>query len=124
MRGIPRNEGIAWREKARKLLGKNFKVLHAYRGREEKETFPDPRGAVIRDKDDIKRAGIIIVNDTYQNASMIGTSMKVFYAYELNKIIIIYGNSHKEDYWLNYHSHIRVNSLEEACQLVRKMFSE
>ena len=31
---------------------------------EKKETFPDPRGAVIRDKDDIKRADIIIVNDT------------------------------------------------------------
>lgn len=124
MRGVPRKEGIAWREKARKLLGKNFKVLHAYRGREKKETFPDPRGAVIRDKDDIKRADIIIVNDTYENVSMIGTSMEVFYAYTLDKIIIIFGNAHKEDYWLNYHSHIRVDSLEKACELIIKMFSE
>lgn len=124
MRGVPRKEGIAWREKARKLLGKKFKVLHAYRGREEKETFPDPRGAVIRDKNDIKRADIVIVNDTYQNVSMIGTSMETFYAHTLDKVVIIFGNAHKEDYWLNYHSHIRVDSLEEACELIIKMFAE
>jgi len=124
MRGIPKKEGIAWREKAKKLLGKKFKVLHAYRGREKKETFPDPRGAVIRDKNDIMKAEIIIVNDTYENVSMIGTSMEVFYAYSLNKVVIIFGNAHKGDYWLDYHSHIRVNSLEEACDLVKKMFSE
>jgi len=108
MRGISRIEGITWREKARKLLGKDFEVLHAYRGREEKETFPDPRGAIIRDKNDIIRSDIVIVNDTIANA----------------KVVILFGHAHDKDYWLNYHSHIRVSLLEEACELVKKMFSE
>jgi len=124
MKGIPRKEARAWREKAEMLLKKEFKLLHAYRGREKKETFPDPKGAVIRDKQDIKRSSIVLVNDTYSDASMIGTSMEVFYAHSLNKVVIIFGNAHNKDYWLNYHSHIRVDSLEQACELVKKMFSE
>jgi len=124
MRGIPRPEGIAWREKARKLLGDGFKVLHAYRGREERETFTDPRGAVIRDKTDIIRADIVIVNDTNPDASMIGTAMEVFFAHSLNKVIILFGEGHVKDYWLNYHSHIRTATLEEACDVVRKLFKE
>ncbi len=124
MRGIERKEGIAWRKEAQVLLGDNFKVLQAYRGREEEETFPDPRAAVIRDKDDIRRSDIVIVNDSYDNASMIGTAMETFYAHSFDKIVIIFGHAHDKDYWLNYHSHIRVDSLKEACKLVKEMFSE
>ncbi len=124
MRGISRPDGIAWREKAKILLGNDFKVLHAYRGREEKETFTDPRGAVIRDKSDIIRADIVIVNDTNPNASMIGTAMEVFFAHTLNKVVILFGDGHINDYWLNYHSHIRATTLEEACDIVKKLFIE
>jgi len=124
MRGVPREEALAWRKKAEKLLSKNFKVLHAYRGREKKETFPDPKGAVIRDKNDIFRSDIILVNDTFPNASMIGTSMEVFYAYSLDKIVILFGEAHKNDYWLNYHSHLRFKTLIEACRFIKKMFVE
>lgn len=124
MKGIPREEAQAWRKKAETLLKKKFKLLHAYRGREEKETFPDPKGAVIRDKQDIERSSILLVNDTYPNASMIGTSMEVFFAHQLNKAVIVFGNAHKNDYWLNYHSHVRVDTLEKACQLIKKLFAE
>lgn len=124
MKGIPRVEGIVWRNKIKKLLEPNFKVLHAYRGREEKETFTDPRGAVIRDKNDIIRSDIIIVNDANPSASMIGTAMEVFMAHSLNKVVIIFGEAHLEDYWLNYHSHIRVKTLEEACDVVNNLFIE
>jgi len=122
MRGIPRSEGLAWRNKIKDILGKNFTVLHAYRGREEKESFTDPRGAVIRDKNDIFRSEIVIVNDTNPNASMIGTAMEVYLAHSLNKIVIIFGQAHVDDYWLNYHSHIRAKDLEEACDIVNKLF--
>lgn len=122
MRGVPRSEGIAWREKAGKLLGNGFLILQAYRGREEKETFPDSRLAVIRDKQDINRADIVIVNDSVPNTSMIGTAMEVFYAHSLNKVVILFGDVHPKDYWLNYHSHARVATLEEACELVKRMF--
>lgn len=124
MRGIPRSEGLEWRNRIKSLLEPDFRVLHAYRGREEKETFPDPRGAVIRDKNDIMRADIVLVNDTNPNASMIGTAMEVFFAHTLNKIVIVFGEGHPNDYWLNYHCHTRVTTLEEACELIKKMFNE
>lgn len=124
MRGIERSKGIAWREEARKKLGKNFSVLHAYRGREEKETFPDPKGAVIRDKQDIERSSIVLVNDSFPNASMIGTAMEVLLAYQQNKVVVVFGEEHIKDYWLNYHSHIRLNTLDEACDLLNKLFIE
>ncbi len=124
MRGIPRHEGIEWREKAVKMLEQDFQVLHAYRGREEKETFPDPRGAIIRDKQDIERSDILIVNDTFENASMIGTAMEVFIAHSKGKVVILFGDAHKADYWLNAHAHMRVSALEEACAIAVELFSQ
>jgi nucleoside 2-deoxyribosyltransferase len=124
MRGVQRSEALAWRNKVKDILGSKFKVLHAYRGREEKETITDPRLAIIRDKNDILRSDIVIVNDTYPNASMIGTAMEVFFAHSLNKTIIVFGEAHLNDYWLDCHSHIRVKSLEEACGIVIKFFSD
>lgn len=124
MHNVPRKTALAWREKAKRMLEKNFNVLHAYRGREKKETMPDPKGFIARDKNDIFRSDILIVNDSYENASMIGTAMEVFFAYSLNKIILVFGNAHLNDKWFSYHSHIRVNTLEEACDLSIKLFKD
>lgn len=124
MRGIPRREGLAWREKARKLLPKHFLTKHAYRGREEKETFSDPKTAVIRDKYDIRHCDLLLVNDTFANASMIGTAMEVLIAYENNIPVILFGNAHNKDYFLNYHSQARFATLEEACAMINRMFAD
>lgn len=124
MRGVSRPEAIAWRKKAEKFLCENFSILHAYRGREEKEAFSDPRAAIIRDKNDILRCDIMLVNDTYENASMIGTAMEIFFAFLHDKPIIVFGNAHPKDYWLNYHIHTRTDTLEEACELINRMFAE
>lgn len=122
MRGVPREVSLGWRDNATQILGQDFKVIHALRGREEKETFADPKTAVIRDLADILKSDIILVDDTIENVSMIGTSMEVFFAFENKKPVIIFGRAHEKDYWLNYHSHLRVNTLEEACDVIRKMF--
>lgn len=124
MHGVEKQAALSWREKAKKILESNFYVLHAYRGREQKETMPDPKGFIGRDKNDILRSDILIVNDTYVDASMIGTAMEVLFAYSLNKIIIVFGNAHLTDDWLSYHSHIRVDNLEEACRLAIKLFKD
>jgi len=123
MRGVPREISLGWRELATKCLSEKFEVLHAMRGREEKETFTDPRAAVIRDLSDIKNADILLVNDTIENCSMIGTSMEIFFAFQQNMPIIVFGNAHDKDYWLNYHTHLRVKGLDEACDVLNKMFS-
>jgi len=124
IRGIPREESLAWRRQVIGLLEQNFDVLHAFRGREEKETFTDPRAAVARDLSDIKNADILLVNDTIEDCSMIGTSMEVFFAFQQNKPVIIFGNAHNKDYWLNYHSHLRTKDLVEACDVLNRMFSQ
>lgn len=122
IRGLSRDQSLGWRKMAVGLLGDIFVVTHALRGREEKETLPDPRLVVARDKSDIEKSAIILVNDTFHSASMIGTAMEILYAFERGKIIIIFGNGHREDYWLNTHSHIRCDTLKDACILIREHF--
>jgi len=65
---------------------------------------------------------IVIVNDTDVAASMIGTAMEVIFAHSLNKVVILFGEGHLHDYFLNYHSHIRVKTQEEACDIVLRLF--
>lgn len=120
--GITREAAMAWRHEAINKLSANFNVLHAYRGREEKETFTDPRGAVIRDKNDILRADVIMLNDSFKNATMIGTAMEVLFAFEHNKPIIAFGAGHVGNYWLDTHIHTRTENFDEACDLIKKLF--
>lgn len=122
MRGVPREQSLGYREEATRLLEENFRVLHAMRGRELKETMPDPKGAVIRDKMDIDQADIVLVNDSYTNVSNIGTAMEIMYSWERGKAVIIFGEEHLHDYWMNFHSHLRFKNLEEACHFINKMF--
>ena len=123
IRGVTREESLTWRNKATEYLSEKFEVIHALRGREEKETFTDYKTAVIRDLSDIKNSDIMLVNDTLEDCSMIGTSMEIFYAFQQNKPVVIFGNAHNKDYFLNYHTHLRVNTLEEACDVLIRMFS-
>lgn len=118
IRGLPRELSLGWRDKAKELLEPDAPVLHALRGRESKETLPDPRIAIHRDKQDIRDADILLVNDTFSDASMIGTAMEVIYAHEREKLVVIFGHGHEKDYWLNYHSHVRFDTLEEACTFI------
>ncbi|MFH1049246.1 MAG: hypothetical protein V1732_06320 [Patescibacteria group bacterium] len=123
IRDLSREESLGWREKAGKILSKSFITIHALRNREIKETLPDPKIAIARDKNDIIKSDIILVNDSFRNASMIGTAMEVFFSYEMYKPIIVFGNAHIKDYWLNYHSHARVETLEEACAIINNFFA-
>jgi len=123
IRGLPRSESLGWRKKATSLLSKKAETIHALRGRELKETLPDYRVAIHRDKRDIDRCNILLVNDTF-DASMIGTSMEVHYAHDKGKLVVIFGDKHKDDYWLNYHSHVRLETLEEACNFILEHYCD
>lgn len=123
IRGVPRNESLGWRTEAEKKLSDLFCVVHALRGREQKETMPSSKGVVIRDTYDIQHADILLVNDSFEGVSMIGTSMEIYIAFESKIPVIIFGSAHKGDYWMDYHSHIRVETLEDACKLLKELFS-
>ena len=124
IRGLPRELSMGWREEAKAQLAPRAITFHALRGREEKETLPDPRVAIHRDKYDIRRADILLVNDTFPDASMIGTSMEAIYAYEQGKLVVLFGEAHKDDYWLNYHSYVRFETLEQACSFILEHYCE
>lgn len=124
MRGINREIAQKWRKEAEERLKSKFKILNPYRGRGEKETFIDPKGAIIRDKNDILSCDILLVNDTFKSASMIGTSMEILFAYERFKQIIVFGKAHYKDYWLDYHATMRVDTLEEACKICEDLLYE
>ncbi len=128
MRGFSDAEGrkktLEWREEAKRILSGHFIVKHAYRGREKGEAFSDPKGAIMRDKQDVLNADIIIVNDTIPGASMIGTSMEVLFAFLHNKTIIVFGDAHKGDYWLAYHATMRVKDMDEAIRICKDLFYE
>ena len=121
IRGLDKSDYLGWRKEAEKKLGDDFNVIHALRHCEEKGSFPFPKAKVARDKHDILNSDIILVNDTFENASMIGTSMEVIFANERDKIVVIFGEAHKNDFWLETHSHIRFYNLDEAIDFVRKM---
>lgn len=123
MRGIDRKLSLDWRIKASRMLSSKFVVVHAMRGRELKETFTDYRAAVARDLSDIKDSDILLVNDTVEDVSMIGTSMEIFFAHSFYIPVIIFGNAHNKDYWLNYHSHSRFTDMDEACKVLNSLFS-
>jgi hypothetical protein len=123
MRGVPRIESLGWRIEAKKLLSDSFHVIHALRGREQAETMPSSKGAVIRDTYDIRHSDVLLVNDSFVDVSMIGTSMEIHIAYESKIPVIVFGDAHKGDYWMDYHSHVRVETLGEACSLLRDLFA-
>lgn len=117
IRGLSREQSLGWRIRATQLLS-SFDVNHALRDREEKETLPDPRLAIIRDKRDIDLSDIVLVNDEFSGVTMIGTAMEIIYAHERNKVIIVFGIANEKDYWLNYHCYARAKNLEEACSII------
>lgn len=122
MRGISRDRAISWRQRAIKLLAPECTVITPYQGREEKETLPNYKLAVIRDLKHILESDVLLVNDSFENGSMIGTAMEIFYAFENKKIIIIFGQRHKNNYFMNFHSHVRLNTMEEAVMLIKSHF--
>ena len=71
IRGVTREESLTWRKKATEYLSGKFDVVHALRGREEKETFTDYRAAVIRDLNDVKNSDILLVNERKINIIII-----------------------------------------------------
>jgi hypothetical protein len=122
IRHLERESALKWRLKAMKLLGNDFNVINPLRGREKGGTFPFLKGIVARDKYDIDHSDILLVNDELEDIAMIGTSMEIMYAFERGLIIALFGNGHKGNLFLEEHSHMRFDALEDASEFLIKMF--
>lgn len=123
MRGVDRNLAKNWRLDLTNRLETKFKVLHAYLGREIKETMPNPKGAVVRDKGFVLESDVVLVNDSFPDVPMIGTAMEIQLAYNSNIPVIIFGSANKGNYFLEYHSHVRVSTVDDAIKLIEDLFN-
>jgi nucleoside 2-deoxyribosyltransferase len=112
----------AWRETAKKLLGKHFILLDPMR-RNFKDREVDSANEIVEfDLQDVRDADIILVN---YNKNSIGTAMEVFYAsHDLNKFVIAFTPFTFKDSnpWMVRFCTKLLPSLESACTYTREHF--
>jgi nucleoside 2-deoxyribosyltransferase len=112
----------AWRETAKKLLGKKFILLDPMR-RNFKDREVDSANEIVEfDLQDVRDADIILVN---YSKNSIGTSMEVFYAsHNLNKFVIAFTPFTFKDSspWMVRFCTKLLPSLEDACTYINEHF--
>ena len=118
------HEGIAreWREQAKKLLGKNFRLLDPMR-RAFRDREVDSANEIVEfDLQDVRDADIILVN--YSKPS-IGTSMEIFYAsHDLGKFVVAFSPFTFKDCspWIVKYCTKILPDLEGACNYIETHF--
>jgi nucleoside 2-deoxyribosyltransferase len=118
------HEGHAreWRNRAKKLLGRDFILLDPMR-RNFKDREVDSANEIVEfDLQDIRDADIVLVN--YNKAS-IGTSMEVFYAsHNLKKFVVGFSPFSFKDsspWMVRFCTKIQPD-LETACRYIKEHF--
>lgn len=86
-------------------------MVRDYRGVEEKAY----REIVDLDKIDVRRTDIVLANCTKPSA---GTSMEIFYAWTLGKIVVSVADPNQVSPWVRYHSTVVVPTLGEAIEWI------
>ena len=118
------HEGAAreWREQAKKLLGKNFRLLDPMR-RAFRDREVDSANEIVEfDLQDVRDADIILVN--YSKPS-IGTSMEIFYAsHDLGKFVVAFSPFTFKDCspWIVKYCTKILPDLEGACNYIETHF--
>ncbi len=111
-----------WREKAKKLLSKNFILLDPMR-RDFKDREVDSANEIVEfDLQDIRDADIVLVN--YGKTS-VGTSMEVFYAsHDLKKFVVAFSPFTFQDCspWMVRFCTKILPNLETACKYIKEHF--
>ncbi len=118
------HEGIAreWRDAAKKILGKNFRMLDPMRRKFVDRQVDSANEIVEFDLQDVRDADIILVN---YNKPSIGTSMEVFYAaFCEGKFVISFSPFSFEECspWIVRFSTKILPSLEDACRYIDNNF--
>lgn len=114
--GCTDSEANDWRD----LLIEHFPsainpMVRDYRGKEV-ESY---REIVDLDKRDVRECDVVVVN--YVKPS-VGTSMEVFYAWEIGKPVIVWcAEGTVISPWLRYHSTCIVHSVEDLIAAVQRM---
>ena len=118
------HEGAArdWREAAKGMLGKDFRILDPMRRKFVDRQVDSANEIVEFDLQDVRDADIVLVN---YNKPSIGTSMEVFYAaFNQGKFVISFSPFTFENCspWMVRFSTKILPSLEAACEYIRNNF--
>ena len=118
------HEGAArdWRNAAKNLLGKQFRILDPMRRKFVDRQVDSANEIVEFDLQDVRDADIVLVN---YNKPSIGTSMEVFYAaFNQGKFVISFSPFTFENCspWMVRFSTKILPSLEAACEYIRNNF--
>ena len=118
------HDGVAreWREQAKKLLEKKFRLLDPMR-RAFRDREVDSANEIVEfDLQDVRDADIILVN--YSKPS-IGTSMEIFYAsHDLGKFVVAFSPFTFKDCspWIVKYCTKILPDLEGACNYIETHF--
>lgn len=112
----------AWRERAKKILGKHFTLLDPMR-RNFKDREVDSANEIVEfDLQDVRDADIVLVN---YSKNSIGTSMEVFYAsHNLKKFVVAFSPFTFKDSspWMVRFCTKILPDLDEACKYIKEHF--
>ena len=112
----------AWRETAKKLLNKKFRMLDPMRRKFVDRQVDSANEIVEFDLQDVREADIVLVN---YNKPSIGTSMEVFYAaHDLGKFVVAFSPFEFKDCspWMVRYSTKILPDLESACDYIVNHF--
>ncbi|MFA6566918.1 MAG: nucleoside 2-deoxyribosyltransferase domain-containing protein [Victivallales bacterium] len=118
------HDGVAreWREQAKKLLGRKFRLLDPMR-RAFRDREVDSANEIVEfDLQDVRDADIILVN--YSKPS-IGTSMEIFYgSHDLGKFVVGFSPFSFKDCspWMVKYCTKILPDLEGACNYIETHF--
>ena len=113
-----------WRETAKQLLGKKFRLLDPMRRKFIDRQVDSANEIVEFDLQDVRDADLILVN---YNKPSIGTSMEVFYAaHNLGKFIVAFSPFEFKDCspWMARFCTKILPDLEQAVNYIDTHFSE
>ena len=118
------HEGAArdWREAAKGMLGKDFRILDPMRRKFVDRQVDSANEIVEFDLQDVRDADIVLVN---YNKPSIGTSMEVFYAaFNQGKFVISFSPFTFENCspWMVRFSTKILPTLEAACSYIENNF--
>jgi nucleoside 2-deoxyribosyltransferase len=112
----------AWRDTAKRLLDKKFRMLDPMRRKFVDRQVDSANEIVEFDLQDVREADIVLVN---YNKPSIGTSMEVFYAaHDLGKFVVAFSPFEFKDCspWMVRYSTKILPDLESACDYIINHF--
>ena len=118
-------QATGWRQRVHKELAGYAEILDPTAGKDLhapgiNTTMYQPHEIVEPDIAAVDSVDVLIV-DISHFVPMIGTSMEVKHAWEAGKIILTWGITNKESYWMRYYTTQMFDTLEELLKYVKEV---